>query len=182
MAANLFDEENLNKLNKDQIIAITLKLQKENTDYKSLLEKRVVELERNQYLFEQYGRRESVEISGIPTNIPNGENLEIAVINVYNEAKIQVHGKSLEQMDITACHRIGKKGVTICRFVNRKYAFQGLTSGKNLKGTKLFGEDSAIYINNSFCREFARYGWLIRTLKKRKHIEGYMIRSGVYKV
>ena len=75
----------------------------------SELADRVNELERSQYMYEQYGRRESVEITGIPANI------------------IQEN-----HFDNSVCHRIGKK-VTIVRFVNRKFAYAGLSNGKNLK-------------------------------------------------
>ena len=120
-----------------------------------------------------------MEISGIPSNIEQ-KDLENEVIQVFNEAKVRVHGRPLDPMDIAACHRIGKKNVTIVRFVNRKFAYAGLTSGKNLKGTKLYGENSSIYINNSFCKEFSRYGYIIRKLQKLSLIAGYKVKNGVF--
>ena len=181
--SELFDEDKLNSFKKNHLVSLILELQKEKIalrqQQESDLEKRVVTLERSQYLYEQYGRRESVEITGIPNDVEQ-KDLEQEVIHVFNEAKVKVHGRHLEPMDITACHRIGKKGVTIVRFVNRKFAHAGLTSGKNLKGTKLYGENSSIYINNSFCKEFNRYGYLIRKLKKHSRITGYKVKNGVY--
>ena len=53
-------------------------------------------------------------------------------------------------MDIQATHRVGKKGVTIVKFVNLKFAYEGLRCGKNLKDSKLYGNSGGIYINNSF--------------------------------
>ena len=131
------------------------------------------------YLHEQYGRRESVEISGIP--VVENQNLEDEVIKVYNEAKVNVFGRQLKKEDISACHRIGKKQeTTIVRFVNRKFAFAGLVNGKNLKDSELY--NNSIYINNSFCKEFGKYGFFIRRLKQKKDIFGYRIRNGVYQI
>ena len=52
---------------------------------------------------------------------------------------------------------------------------------KKLKGTKLYG-NIPIYMNNSFCREFNRYGYLIRKLKRSSLIAGFKVRSGVYQI
>ena len=178
----VFEEDKLNSFKKNQLVSLVLQLQKESIALKQQkegdLEKRVIALERSQFLYEQYGRRESVEITGIPSNIEQ-KDLENEVIKVFNEAKVQVHGRPLEPMDITACHRIGKKNVTIVRFVNRKFAYAGLTCGKNLKGTNVYG-GTPIYINNSFCKEFNRYGYIIRKLQKLSLISGYKVKNGVY--
>ena len=185
--SHLFDKKVLNEFKKDHIVELVLELQKEKNDMKQHLDKamseiseRVIELERSHYLYLQYGRRESVEISGIPSSI--GQNdLEDEVIKVYNEAKVQVHGNQVTKLDISACHRIGKNSVTIVRFMNRKFAMEGLFNGKNLKGTKLYG-GSPIYINNSFCKEYRHYGFIIRNLKKKELIDGYKIKNGVYHI
>ena len=180
-----FDPEKLNNMNKDELVEIIVQMQKEKND---LLQQqivinnmnvRVVALERSQYLYEQYGRRESIEISGIPETVQSF-HLEDEVIKIYNEANVKVHDNLLTKMDIAACHRIGKRGSTIVRFVNRKFAFEGLRNGKNLKGSKLY--NNGIYINNSFCREFSKYGYIIRSLKRENLIIGYKVKHGVYQI
>ena len=144
------------------------------------LNKRVIELERSQFLYEQYGRRESIEISGIPKTVTD-ERLEEEVLKVYKAAKVTVFGRELRPDDISACHRLGKKKeTTIVRFVNRKFAFAGLVNSKNLKDSDLY--ENSIYINNSFCREFSRYGFIIRRLKSKKKLTGYRVRHGVYQI
>ena len=62
----------------------------------------MIEIERSQYLYQQYGRRESVKITGIPPNIGVRKNdvLETALINVYNKAGVKVHGKELPQTEL----------------------------------------------------------------------------------
>ena len=180
-----YNPDLLNKLTKSDLINLVLQLKTEKealeAERKILcdVENRVVALERRQYLHEQYGRRESVEISGIP--VVENQNLEDEVIKVYNEAKVNVFGRQLKKEDISACHRIGKKQeTTIVRFVNRKFAFAGLVNGKNLKDSELY--NNSIYINNSFCKEFGKYGFFIRRLKQKKDIFGYRIRNGVYQI
>ena len=184
MEEDLFDEKTLSDFKKPQLIKLIMELQKEKTDIKKQLadmksmEDRMVTLERSHYLYLQYGRRESIEITGIPEQIQT-KDLEKEVIKVYQEARVEIHGRQLDVSDISACHRVGKKGVTIVRFVNRKFAMQGLYKGKNLKGTKLYG-NTPVYINNSFCKEFKFYGYIIRQLKNRSLIDSYKIRNGVY--
>ena len=57
----------------------------------------------------------NIEIQGIPSNIDD-DSLEDKVIEMLAEAHI-VATKS----DIDDCHRLGKNGSTIVRFVNRKF-------------------------------------------------------------
>ena len=179
----VFDQTKLNTFEKPELINLIMQLENEKEELKSgelnnIIE-RVTKLERSQYLYEQYGRRESIEISGIPDNIEQ-KNLEDEVIKVFKEAKVEVHGRELRSDDISACHRIGKRGATIVRFVNRKFAYQGLYNGKNLKGSKLY--ENNIYINNSFCREFARYGFFIRRLKRDGLVVAVKVSKGVYQI
>ena len=141
------------------------------------LNKRVIELERSHALYLQYNRRNSVEITGIPEDVEQ-KDLECQVIKIYDEAEV---GRSLNLFDIEACHRIGKKNVVIVRFVNRKFAREGLYKGRNLKGKNIYG-NGPVYINDSFCEPFNYIGYLIRKLKKRSLIEGYKIKNGVYHV
>ena len=163
---DMFDEKKLAEFKKPQLIELVLELQKEKNllikqkENVSDIQTRLCELERSHFLYLQYGRRESVEITGIPKEVPQ-EDLEQEVIKIYKEAKVSVHGKELSNFDISACHRIGKRDVTIVRFTNRKFAMEGLYKGKNLKGTKLYGS-SPIYINNSFCREEPSHGLVQR--------------------
>ena len=83
--------------------------------------------------------------------------------------------RELDHHEIQACHRIGKKGKTICRMVNRKFAEVALYNSKKLKDTKVY--ENSIYINNSFCREFNHFNFVIR---KAKAIHWYKIKPGVH--
>ena len=64
----------------------------------TLLEKRVIDLEKSQAKAEQYIRRNNVEISGMPHEILDN-NLEDKVINICKDAGIEIG-----HMDIEGCH------------------------------------------------------------------------------
>ena len=92
-------------------------------------------------------------------------------------------------MDIQAAHRKGRKGVIICKFVNRKFAQSALRNGKNLKDVKYKptgGEASAdgdrIFINESLCPEFAYLHYAVRKAKKNNELHAYKVRNGIMKI
>lgn len=178
-----FEADKLNSFKKTQLVELVLQMQREKNDLKAQAlgdPDRITELERSHYLYQQYGRRNTIEITGIPAEVEQNQ-LENEVIKIFNEANVEVHGNKLTNMDIEACHRIGKKNVVITRFVNRKFAYEALYNGKNLKGTKLYG-NNPVYINNSFCREFNHIGFLIRKLKRQSAIYRYKVRHGVFSI
>ena len=125
----------------------------------------------------QYMRRDTIEITGIPADIEN-QNLEEEVVKIYQKAGVEINGKNLDSSDIQACHRTGKKNRTICIFVNRKCAREGLVCGRNLEGTGIYGT-SPVYINTSFCPEFKVLNFLIRKAKTRGEILRWKVRNGV---
>ena len=172
---SIMNRESLQQMNKDQFIDTILKM---NEDFVKVTQMRLYFLERNSYMHEQYGRRESFEIVGIPKSVSN-ETLEDEVIDILNEANVKVEGDSITKKDICAVHRIGKeKAKTIVRVVNRKFAWQALISGKNLKESRRYG-DGKIYINHSLCKEFQFLNYAVRQAKKNKLIHKYSVRSGV---
>ena len=69
-------ESHLDLLGKNELIDIILSLKKEiislNDDFKKITNLRFYHLERNQNMLMQYGRRDSVEISGMPQEIQKG--------------------------------------------------------------------------------------------------------------
>ena len=103
---------------------------------------------------EQYGRRECIEVSGVPPK--DSENAEEIVI-----ALAKAIGVDVQKEDISACHRVKKsKGdpIIITKFVNRKLKEQIMAHRKNLRNKtvgslKLSENDSKldgrIFINDS---------------------------------
>ena len=66
----------------------------------SKLEKRVVDLEKNQAKLEQYSRRNNVEFSNVPNDILDNQ-LEDKAIEICRELGVEV-----DQNDIEGCHRL----------------------------------------------------------------------------
>ena len=106
--ASLMDEQGLfdagvlkKKFSKGELIELVRELQaeknrlKEQNHYFNNLQDRVVDLERSQFLFEQYGRRESIEITGIPDSVAQ-KDLQGEVIQVFKEAKVAVEHQTFE--------------------------------------------------------------------------------------
>ena len=73
-------------------------------------------------------RRECVEITGIPRDIPH-VILEDAVIKSLNTIDV-----NLIKNDLVACHRLANSNRNIIKVLNRKHAEQILNNKSKLKG------------------------------------------------
>ena len=114
--------------------AIIKNLQVENERLRkkvNVLENKILNLESEHNSLEQYGRRNNIEITGIPDSVPD-QNLEEKVVDILNEIIVNVSPKDTE-----ACHRVGvsknSSKKTIVGFINRKHAKKALLSRKNLR-------------------------------------------------
>lgn len=144
------------------------------------LQKRLYSAEVNINALEQYGRRNNVEIQGIPESVEPQE-LEETVIEVLNKIDLNVSSN-----DIEACHRVGKPNhnsrKTIIRFVNRKFAKKALLNRKNLKSanTSSLGLDNKkIFINENLSRANSKIAYYSRSLKRSSLIEKCFTKDGV---
>ena len=70
-------------------------IKKQAEDFQKITNLRLYHLERNQHLYQQYGRRESSEVVGIPENIDN-DHLEDEVIEIMKEAKVSLNRQPLK--------------------------------------------------------------------------------------
>ena len=98
-----FDEAQ-NELLNVKSITIT-NLQEENECLRrriSFLNKKVISLESQHNMLEQYGRRNNLEITGIPDSVPQRE-LENKVVDILNAIGVNVSNDDFED-----CHRIRK--------------------------------------------------------------------------
>ena len=93
--------DNLADYSKEDLIQLVLKLQDENSTLKEeklfmeRTDKRLEDLERSHNLHFLYGRRDSVEITGIPINIPyNGLEDD----RIFDHAKVKVNGTKLDKL------------------------------------------------------------------------------------
>ena len=125
------------------------------------LEERIISLEKNQAKSEQYGRRNNIELSGIPNDIPEN-NLEKVVVDTYHDS-----GLEIEPKDIEGCHRLpvsrysrdSNKRVII-RFVNRKHP-EALLQNKKTISSKDFSHlnvHGKVFVSVSLC-PYYRYIW-----------------------
>ena len=92
------------------------------------LEERIICLEKNQAKSEQYSRRNNIELSGIPNDIPEN-NLEKVVIDICHDSSLEIEPK-----DIEGCHRlpVSRYSRDSNKFVNRKHPEASLRNKKSI--------------------------------------------------
>ena len=96
-----FDGLDNELLNLQNVIIKNLQVENERLRKKvNVLENKILTLESEHNSLEQYGRRNNIEITGIPDSVPD-QNLEEKVVDILNEISVNVSSK-----DIEACHRV----------------------------------------------------------------------------
>ena len=145
------------------------------------LSAQLYELDKRLLECEQYSRRESVIISGIPECVQQGELQDVA-IQIFKELDINV-----EYKDISAIHRLGKPrssrypAKVIVLFVNRKHAELCCNRKDRLKGLK-----STLKLNLRFYESLATLNQeslrLCESLHKDGLIHEFYLRNGFVKI
>ena len=112
-----FDNLSTEFLNLEDIIIKNLQIENERLrNQVSYLNNKVVSLEANHNILEQYGRRNNIEITGIPDTVQDNQ-LENKVIEIFDAIGVDVKSVNFED-----CHGIGKSNnnskKVIARFVN----------------------------------------------------------------
>ena len=134
----------------------------------SVLKNSVTMLQRKMNNAEQYGRRENVEVSGVPHNAQNLEEKLIALLK-----KIDVNVKP---SDIAACHPLKREGTAIIRFVNRKNADLALKNSKRLKNldnSDVWGKRCVNFINSNLSPANLKLRWQWKVLKAKQLIHSF---------
>ena len=91
-------------------------------------------------MLEQYGRRNNIEISGIPDSVEQN-SVEKKVVSVFSTIGVDVTSKN-----ILACRKMPKQiEKTIARFTNRKFVKEALYNRKKLKAM----DKSSLGLNNN---------------------------------
>ena len=168
------DIDSVEILSKIEDLSLMIKnLTNENSSLVSVNKKlvdRVVKAEKCIYSLEQYSRRDSIEIAGIPDEV--GDEVEPAVINLLRNIDVAV-----KKDDIQACHWLKNKGSVICKFVNRKTVEGAKRNSKKLKNidkNKLsFNANGRIYINESLCPAFRKIQWRSKKLYEGKLVDSF---------
>ena len=136
--ANILEmsDVNIEAMEKDQLITHVKSLRNEvkilNDDFKKLMNFRLYLVERNQFIGQQYSRRDTIEISGIPDNIDD-KHLEDEVLEIMKETKVTVNSQHPKNTDIQATHRLKNGKTTIVKMLNRKFATAALINGEKNK-------------------------------------------------
>ena len=143
----------------------------DHTEYIRFLEKEVSRLD-------QYGRRENVEILGIPANIPDNK-LEINVLQILKS--IGMH--HIEHFNIVACHRLGypdknRPRSVIIRFLNRKDAIKCLKYKRNINNCNELGFYN-IHITENLCPSYRSIYENLSELKNEGKLKSLWSHNGV---
>ena len=170
-----FDGLDIELLNLEDVIIKNLQVQNERLRKKvNVLENKVLTLESEHNSLEQYGRRNNIEITGIPDNVTD-QILEEKVVDILSEISVDVSPK-----DIEACHRVcvskNNSKKTIVRFINRNHAKKALTSRKNLR--KSSSPNCNVFINENLTVKNNEIAFLSRKRKRSGHLTKIYARDG----
>ena len=185
-------QEDLSKM-KDEIIKNLMDSNKSLQERVEKLEKKVQKMEKleNQQQkiitsvesMNQYGRRNNLELSGIPNDV-NDDELEGKVKQILEKINVKV-----KKNDIEACHRLpptkkNKNKKTIVRFVNRRTAETCLKNKKKLSEIDMselgFHEDTKIFASENLNEYFRDLAWRCRSLKREKLIHGFKYQNEAF--
>ena len=117
---------------------------------------------------DQYGRRDSLEISGVPKDATNLEEKAIQLLKII--------GVNVSPTDIVACHPLKREGTVILKFVNRKNAERALSNRNKLRNkdtTCVWGTNCVNYINANLSPENLKLRWYAKNLKLANHISNF---------
>ena len=170
-----FDGLDNELLNLKDVIIRNLQVENERLSKKvNVLESRILTVENEHNSLEQYGRRNNIEITGIPDNVLD-QNLEEKVVDILNEISVNVSPK-----DIEVCNRVGvwknRSKKTIVCFINRKHAKEVLTSKKILR--KSSSPNCNVFINENLTVKNNEITFLDRKLKHSGHLNKIYTRDG----
>ena len=146
-----------------------------------LLEKRLTEAEISQINFDQYTRRNNIEIQGISSQIP-GEKLEEKVIEVFSAMNI-----AITKNDVEDCHRLGKSSKSnIVQFVNRKDCcaiLSKICETSKIDKSKLgFDSNVKLYVSENLTPHNQHLAWKCRELKRAGVIHSSWSSKGIIKL
>ena len=125
------------------------------------LEERIISLEKNQAKFEQYSRRNNIELSGIPNDILEN-NLEKIVEDICHDSGLEIEPKDFEgcrRLPVSRYRRDSDKRVII-KFVNRKHP-EALLRNKKTISSKDFSHlnvHGKVFVSVSLC-PYYRFIW-----------------------
>ena len=156
---------------------LLVKRMNETDSYLDQVDEYVYALETSVARLDQYGRRENIEISGIPNTVSN-QQLEGEVINILQ----QIGLTHMDSYSIVGCHRISGKDRhgnknTIVRFLHRKDAIDALKRRKTLSRCESLRFKN-LWMSENLCPAFKSVFDSLETLKKQGTVSKYWSRYG----
>ena len=173
-----------NNLNYENLNTDYMRLKRKMKDmekYQYDIDQSLTAIEKELSLLAQYGRRESIEILGIPVKIKQTK-LEETVINILGTIGVVV-----ESIDLVAVHRLkvvnnGKPPSTIVRFINRKNAFDALKNKKELYLCEEKLGFKSIFIVENLCPVFKSLFEKCKSLKYEYKIKHLWTHNGIINI
>ena len=146
-----------------------------------LLSDRHVNMERQCWADAQYSRREGVKVAGIPQSVP-ASDLEKTFSKNLKKVGLEVPAK-----DIDACHRVGKQGRVIVKFLRKKDCQQVLSVKKDIQKISATDLDlpsttMKLYLNGSLCPYYCILWSKSKALFTMGKIHSYFISNGSIKI
>ena len=157
-------------------------LDKKLYDLRDELDKKLYDLDVRLIECEQYSRRESIVISGIPESVSQ-RNLQQKVIEI-----LSLIGLNIAPNDISACHRLFKPtrsqypAKVIVRFVNRKIVNICLQNRANLQEEAYKKLRLNLRFYESLCSKNEETLRICNFLSREHKIHGHFLRNGFSKV
>ena len=138
------------------------------------LRNQIITLERQCWSNAQYSRRETLEISGIPENIDDGE-LEGKVLTVLSKLDVNIDPANVEACHWLKSNNKGKKA--ILKLSRRKDSDEIRRVRSKLKTTDLkpIGITTPVYINDRLCFYYKKLWSKCKKLWFNKFIFGYWV-------
>jgi hypothetical protein len=136
---DLFGEAFVNKLIKSISALVLAEINEKFVNFEkeiNNLKSENRQLRQNIDNLEQYTRRNSIRVFGVPER--DGENVEDTVLKIFQE-KLELQ---IDKRNIDRCHRVGQRKnninrAIIVKFTSYKYRSQVYTNKKKLKGLKI---------------------------------------------
>ena len=146
--------------------------------------KKVISLEENSNSLEQYGRRNNLEITGIPDDVFD-QNLEEKVIEILDKIDVNVYRKDMEASHWIRKSKNSSKTTTV-QFINRKHTKEALVNRKGLKNiyrTSIGLEKShGIFINENLTPTINKIAFHCRELTCNGRIDKIYSRDGIAQI
>ena len=149
----------------------------ETEGYLDQVDDYIYTLERSVARLDQYGRRENIEISGIPNKVSK-QDLEGEVVKILRHIGLD----HIVHYSIVGCHRISGRDRfgnmnTIVRFLHRKDAIECLKRKKNLFQCRDLGYKN-LWFSENLCPSFKSIFDNLESLKKKGTVSKYWSRYG----